>query len=101
MKRREFLKAAGAAVADGVVYAAPDDGTLRAFDASNGKLLWEFKHLCPNVTSPAIADGFVLFAGTDGRLYALGPAGSEATPGDAPQGPADSGTTRPSDELAE
>jgi outer membrane protein assembly factor BamB len=57
------------AVSEGVVYvgsggrSAEDDGTLRAYDATTGRLLW-LQPLEPgNTTTPTVADGRVFVAG--------------------------------------
>ncbi|MHC4981761.1 MAG: outer membrane protein assembly factor BamB family protein [Planctomycetota bacterium] len=82
------------AVADAVVYLQGCDGVLRAFDVSDGTLLWQFQLpalkrswavATYNIGAPAVADGLVLVVAGDQRLYALGSAETEPSPGDAPQ----------------
>ncbi|MHC4981759.1 MAG: outer membrane protein assembly factor BamB family protein [Planctomycetota bacterium] len=85
------------AVADGVVYVLSHDGLLRAFDVSDGTLLWQFQDERPwfampmwapraisYLHAPAVADGLLLIRAFGG-LYALGPAETEVSPGDAPE----------------
>ena len=84
------------AVADGVVYVLTHDSLLRAFDVSDGTLLWQFQderpwfsmpyRRTPYLQAPAVADGFLLIRACE-ALYALGPARTEVRPGDAPQEP--------------
>jgi hypothetical protein len=50
---------------DGVLYVGVQDGTLRAFDAETGDVLWTFSGLGGHVTSAAVADGVVYVAGLE------------------------------------
>jgi eukaryotic-like serine/threonine-protein kinase len=83
------------AVADGRVFFGSYDGNFYALDANNGRVLWQFatqgerrfaaRHLhgaepaaevVPDpfdafLSSPALADGLVLFGSGDGAVYAL------------------------------
>lgn len=84
-------KAAGAvdaapAVAEGRVFIGDRAGVFHAFDAATGDELWTFRERMPVPfpwghesgdiyrSSATIADGMVLFGGTDGFVYALDPA---------------------------
>jgi outer membrane protein assembly factor BamB len=70
----------GPVVSSGVVYAAANDGILRAIDLADGKVRWSFDGGGPYgkdlSTSPALeADGTVLWPGPEDTLFALSPAG--------------------------
>jgi outer membrane protein assembly factor BamB len=61
--------------ADGTVYAAFDDGTMRAFTAG-GEAKWSYRTGSRYHTAAAIgADGTLYFGANDGRLYAVTAAG--------------------------
>ena len=59
-----------AAVADGMIYAASDDGALRAIDARTGEVQWVGPTALGAPTSPVVAGGSVLLH-VGGRLYAF------------------------------
>ncbi len=66
-------------VVNGTVYVYSTDCNLRAFDARNGRLLWQFgpKNTFADVAAtPAVAFGLVYFGSCDGNLYALNAATS-------------------------
>lgn len=64
--------AASPAIADGVVYMPAMSGTLAAFRASDGKLLWEFSSGgSPIESSPLVVGGVVYVGAHNGVLYAL------------------------------
>ncbi len=67
-------------VVDGVMYVSGWDGYVWALDATNGTLLWEYKHAvpldtplcCGNINrGVAVANGKVIFATPDAHLIAL------------------------------
>jgi outer membrane protein assembly factor BamB len=60
------------AVANGVVYMGTEGGTLRAYDAMTGSLLWESSDLGDQVSSPAVSDGLVYVGTLDGVVHAFG-----------------------------
>jgi outer membrane protein assembly factor BamB len=73
--------APGAAVADGVVYAASNGGVLHAMDLATGKDRWTFDghgHYGSDLsTVPAVLqDGTILWPGPHQQLYALSPTGN-------------------------
>jgi len=68
---------AGAAFADGVVYAGAEDGRLHALEAATGRLLWSFRAGGPIRTRAAVADGGVFFQADDGFLYRIASASGE------------------------
>jgi hypothetical protein len=59
-----------AVVADGTIYAASDDGALRAIDARTGEIKWVGPTALGAPTSPVVAAGSV-FLHVGGRLYAF------------------------------
>ncbi len=60
------------AVVDGVVYAAADDGSVRAFDATTGAQKWVRTGLGSFTYSAPVVDGnTVLIGEIDGHVYAL------------------------------
>ena len=73
-----------AAVSDGLVF-VNGDGVFRAFHSANGKAAWSFKTGAPvplvwghesgqvYASSPAVANGHVVFGSVDGLLYSLDP----------------------------
>ena len=64
--------AATPAVTDEAVFAGTRDGTLFAFDASDGRELWRFTDPSGGVTaSPVVADGTVYVGSRDGTVYAV------------------------------
>jgi outer membrane protein assembly factor BamB len=67
----------GAAIGpDGTVYTAlceTNGGTVYAFEASTGKVRWQFHASCFNSTPAVGADGTVYVAGEDGRACAFEP----------------------------
>ena len=65
------------AVSDGVVYAGPDQGTLRAVNARTGRTIWTSTGLLETASAPAVADGRVFTGSWSGDLYAM-----EAATGD-------------------
>lgn len=68
---------AGAAFADGTVYAGGQDGRLHALDARTGKLRWAFRAGGPIRTRAAVSSGDVYFQADDGWLYRLAAANGE------------------------
>jgi outer membrane protein assembly factor BamB len=71
------------AIANGVLYVGSGDGTLYAFDASTGTLLWNSGSLGEFVmASPAVSNGMVYVdSGSNtnaGSLYAFAPGGDDA-----------------------
>jgi outer membrane protein assembly factor BamB len=78
--------------ADGTVYAAFDDGTMRAF-TTGGSPKWTFRTGSPYQTAAAIgADGTLYFGTNDRSLYAVSSAGEQrwtfATGGEIVSAPA-------------
>jgi outer membrane protein assembly factor BamB len=61
----------GVSVAGGVVYAAADDGIIRALDAASGDLLWSFNTGSRVAQPPIIANGMVYAATGGGLVYAF------------------------------
>ncbi len=59
-----------AVVADGIIYAASDDGALSAVDARTGEIQWVGPTALGAPTSPVVAAGTVLLH-VGGRLYAF------------------------------
>jgi outer membrane protein assembly factor BamB len=54
------------------------DGILRAFDTSDGEVLWSFPTADHLYSSPSLhPDGFVVQAGADGTIYAINPESGE------------------------
>jgi len=60
-----------AAVVDGVVYIASDDGFLYALDEASGALEWQFETQGRIAASPAVSDGVVYFGSYDGAFHAV------------------------------
>lgn len=58
-------------VVDGVVYAGAGNGTLYAFDASNGHTLWSYLTSGEIFSTPAVANGVVYVGSVDDSVYAL------------------------------
>jgi outer membrane protein assembly factor BamB len=59
-------------VANGVVYAGSENGTLYAFDAANGNTLWSVSSLFSvRNSSPAVANGVVYIGDFAGTFYAF------------------------------
>jgi len=58
------------AVTDGYVVAASTDHFI--YCLRDGKLVWKFEALKPDVAAPVIADGVVYIGGSDGHFRALG-----------------------------
>jgi outer membrane protein assembly factor BamB len=63
-------------VADGRVYVVDGSGTAFCFDASNLRPLWKYQTRsgaanCNNVSSPAVAGGYLHFGTTGGNYYVL------------------------------
>jgi outer membrane protein assembly factor BamB len=62
-----------AAVANHVVYVGTAGGTLQAYEAATGALLWESANAGSSFGgSPAIADGVLYGSTADGTIYAFG-----------------------------
>lgn len=59
-----------ALVVDGVYYLSPDD-FLHALDADTGELLWSHPAAGPISAAPVVADGVVIAATQNGRIFAL------------------------------
>ncbi|ACV49396.1 outer membrane protein assembly factor BamB family protein [Halomicrobium mukohataei] len=59
------------AVSDGIVYAGPERGTLRALDAQTGETVWTSGRLLETASAPAVADGQVFAGSWSGDLYAV------------------------------
>jgi glucose dehydrogenase len=57
-------------VANGVVYAASNDGNLYALNATTGAVLWS-TCVHTTLTTPAVVKGVVYIIGSGGKLYAL------------------------------
>ena len=57
--------------AQGRVFVGGTDGTVRALDAANGKILWQASSHAPVVHPPAYWNGRVVFGSCDGFLYCL------------------------------
>ena len=68
---------AAPAVADGVVYAGSDDGSLYALAADSGQLLWSFATGEAIRSIPTVVDGTVYFGSNDNHVYALDAATGE------------------------
>ena len=64
-------------VADRVVYAGSDDGSLYALAADSGALLWSFAAGDVIRSTPTVSDGAVYFGSYDNHLYALNAATGE------------------------
>ena len=62
---------AGVTLADGVVYAGGDDGTLHAVEAATGKPIWRFRTGGAIRSRPAVKGRDLLFQADDGYLYRL------------------------------
>ena len=58
------------AVANGVVYAGGDGGTVFAFRAATGAKLWS--HQIGAAGSPAVVNGTVYIGSADHNIYAFG-----------------------------
>jgi eukaryotic-like serine/threonine-protein kinase len=72
---------ASAAVSGNVLYGASQDGMLFALSVTDGSGLWTYKTGASEVfVSPAVADGRLFFATTDGDMFAFSPIGATATP---------------------
>ena len=65
-------------VADGRVFVVSFEGQIRAFDALDGRLLWQKALGAASESSPQVVDGRLLFAASDGRVRALDPATGKA-----------------------
>jgi outer membrane protein assembly factor BamB len=66
------------AVVAGVVYVGSDDGSVWAFDATDGNALWSFGTGGTVRSSPAVVDGVVYAGSNDGSVYAIdGTTGTE------------------------
>jgi len=63
--------ASSPAVANGMVYAGSDDGSVYALNASTGALLWQFTTGNTVESSPAVANGMVYVGSDDFNVYAL------------------------------
>jgi outer membrane protein assembly factor BamB len=59
------------AVVAGVVYVGSDDGSVWAFDATDGNALWSFATEGAVRSSPAVVDGVVYAGSNDGSVYAI------------------------------
>lgn len=59
------------AIEDGRVVFGANDGSIRALNAADGALLWQFATADIVVSSPAVSGGRVYVGGRDGRLYCL------------------------------
>jgi outer membrane protein assembly factor BamB len=59
------------AIANGVVYVGSNDPKVRAFDVTDGKLLWESSLDGPAYSSPSIANGQLEIGTAAGTLYAF------------------------------
>jgi len=57
--------------AKGRVFVGGSDGTVRALDAANGKILWQVSSRAAVVHPPAYWNGRVVFGSCDGFLYCL------------------------------
>lgn len=62
---------AGALIADGVVFAATEEGKLFALKAQDGGKLWEYAAGEPLISPPALAGGLLLVGDEAGTLHAL------------------------------
>ena len=58
---------------DGILYAVSDDGVLIAFDAADGKKLWEHRLGTVGKGSPVWADGKLYVMEVNGRVHILKP----------------------------
>ncbi|HEY6542932.1 MAG TPA: PQQ-binding-like beta-propeller repeat protein [Ktedonobacteraceae bacterium] len=59
------------AVVNGVVYTGGLNGSIHAFNATTGSLLWSYATAGQIESSPAVANGVVYIGSDDGNLYAL------------------------------
>ena len=59
------------AIADGLLYAADLSGYLYCFEAASGKPAWKHDMMAGVWGSPAVIDGKVFLASTDGEVYVL------------------------------
>jgi outer membrane protein assembly factor BamB len=59
------------AVVAGVVYVGSDDGSVWAFDSTDGHALWSFATGGAVRSSPAVVDGVVYAGSSDGSVYAI------------------------------
>ncbi|MFA4955851.1 MAG: PQQ-binding-like beta-propeller repeat protein [Candidatus Methanoperedens sp.] len=62
---------ASAAVVDNTVYAIPKDGSVYAFDISNGDIIWSTLVGKIAESSPAIGEGVIAFGTDGGEIIAL------------------------------
>lgn len=58
------------AVVDGVAYDDSFDRDLYVLNAATGALQWRYRTVGVVLSSPAVADGKVFFASSDGHVYA-------------------------------
>lgn len=59
---------ASPALADGVLYMPEDSGSLYAFDAKTGKVLWKYRYATEVRGAPLVADGKVYIFDVKGRF---------------------------------
>lgn len=64
-------------VADGRVLAGWTDGTVRALDVQDGRVLWEFRAPAAVVTTPAVGRERIVFVDRGNTIYGLDPQGRE------------------------
>jgi len=62
------------AIADGKAFILSYDGTMRAFNSSNGELVWSYAtDGSASTSSPAVANGRVYVGSGNGRVYCFAP----------------------------
>lgn len=59
------------AICGGVLYIGDHAGFLRALDRATGKELWFFRSAGDVLSSPVVSNDLVIFASSDGSIYAL------------------------------
>ena len=59
------------AVADGVVFAGSEDGSLFALDAENGERRWSYDTGDKVYSSPRVVNGVVYAGSWNGNVYAI------------------------------
>ena len=60
------------AIADDVVFVGSDGGSVYAFNALTGAMIWKFTTNGAIDSSPAVAYGVVYVGSNDGKVYAFG-----------------------------
>jgi outer membrane protein assembly factor BamB len=66
-----------AITADNIGYVGCEDGNIYGIDLDEGRVLWSYSTSGGIHSSPAIANGYLIFGSKDGNLYALKEEGSQ------------------------